>query len=65
MPTDYITRLVLDNKHKSLIGVKDNKVIGGITFKCFERENMTKFIEVWRRRRRSRKRRRRNLRDYV
>jgi len=46
MPKDYITRLVLDLNHRSVVGMKNGKVIGGITFKCFERPNMVKFIEI-------------------
>eukprot|EP01125_Pyxidicula_operculata_P010957 TRINITY_DN3598_c0_g1_i1.p1 TRINITY_DN3598_c0_g1~~TRINITY_DN3598_c0_g1_i1.p1 ORF type:complete len:398 (-),score=67.39 TRINITY_DN3598_c0_g1_i1:451-1644(-) len=46
MPKVYIARLVFDDRHKSLVGIKGGKVIGGITFKCFEKEGMVKFIEV-------------------
>eukprot|EP01125_Pyxidicula_operculata_P019305 TRINITY_DN6990_c0_g1_i2.p1 TRINITY_DN6990_c0_g1~~TRINITY_DN6990_c0_g1_i2.p1 ORF type:complete len:401 (+),score=90.11 TRINITY_DN6990_c0_g1_i2:28-1230(+) len=46
MPSDYITQLVFDDRHKSLIGIKQERVIGGITFKCFEKKGYTKFIEV-------------------
>jgi len=46
MPRDYITRLVLDLNHRSVIGVKGGKVIGGITFKCFDRPGRIKFIEI-------------------
>lgn len=46
MPKDYITRLVFDLNHASIIGLMNGKAIGGITFKCFEREGYTKFIEI-------------------
>eukprot|EP01126_Amoeba_proteus_P006788 TRINITY_DN12386_c0_g1_i27.p1 TRINITY_DN12386_c0_g1~~TRINITY_DN12386_c0_g1_i27.p1 ORF type:complete len:327 (-),score=55.56 TRINITY_DN12386_c0_g1_i27:2-982(-) len=46
MPKDYIMRLVFDCQHLSLIALKDGKVIGGITFRPFSKEGMTKFIEV-------------------
>eukprot|EP01130_Rhizamoeba_saxonica_P012393 TRINITY_DN5213_c0_g1_i2.p1 TRINITY_DN5213_c0_g1~~TRINITY_DN5213_c0_g1_i2.p1 ORF type:complete len:360 (+),score=71.31 TRINITY_DN5213_c0_g1_i2:294-1373(+) len=47
MPKNYITRLVFDESHKSLIGIvgKDT-VIGGITFKTCSRDDSPSFIEV-------------------
>jgi histone acetyltransferase len=35
MPREYIARLVFDRKHRSLIAVKNNKVVGGICFRPF------------------------------
>lgn len=46
MPRDYITRLVLDLNHASVIGVKNGTAIGGITFKCFHKEPYVPFIEI-------------------
>lgn len=46
MPKSYIMRLVFDYQHKSLIGVKAGKVIGGITFRPFVKEGYVSFIEV-------------------
>lgn len=36
MPKDYITRLVLDRNHKTMVGFKNGKVVGGICFRPFE-----------------------------
>jgi GNAT superfamily N-acetyltransferase len=46
MPKVYIARLVFDFGHKSLIAIKNDQVIGGITFRPFEKEGNTHFIEV-------------------
>jgi histone acetyltransferase len=46
MPKIYITRLVLDRTHYSLIGIKNGRLIGGITFKPCNKPNVPKFIEV-------------------
>jgi histone acetyltransferase len=46
MPKSYIMRLVFDLQHKSLIGIKSGKVIGGITFRPFVRDGFVSFIEV-------------------
>jgi hypothetical protein len=46
MPKDYISRLLLDTRHHSLIGVKDSKIIGGITFRLCEKPVESKFVEV-------------------
>lgn len=46
MPKDYIARLLLDSRHHSLIGVKENKIIGGITFRLCEKPEESKFVEV-------------------
>lgn len=46
MPKNYITRLVFDNQHKSLVGVKNGKIIGGITFRPFKKEGCTSSIEI-------------------
>ena len=35
MPGEYIVRLVLDRKHKSMIAVKGNQIIGGVCFRYF------------------------------
>jgi len=46
MPKNYIMRLVFDFQHKSLVGLKNGKVIGGITFRPFEKEGFVPFIEI-------------------
>lgn len=46
MPKNYIMRLVFDFQHKSLVGLKNGKVIGGITFRPFNKEGYVPFIEV-------------------
>ncbi len=35
MPKDYISRLVFDHNHRSMVGYKGNRVVGGITFRPF------------------------------
>jgi histone acetyltransferase len=35
MPREYIVRLVLDRKHKSLVLLKNNKVVGGICYRPY------------------------------
>lgn len=35
MPKEYITRLVFDTKHRSLLGFKNKMLVGGITFRPF------------------------------
>ena len=35
MPREYIARLVFDRKHRSLVALKRDKVIGGISFRPF------------------------------
>ena len=37
---EYIVRLVLDPRHHSMICLKNNAVIGGITYRPFWRQNM-------------------------
>jgi histone acetyltransferase len=46
MPKSYIMRLVFDLQHMSLIGIKNGKVIGGITFRQFVKTGYVSFIEV-------------------
>lgn len=48
MPKDYITRLVFDPRHKSLIGLRNSElVIGVLTFRVCEKEgDLLPFIEV-------------------
>jgi len=46
MPKSYIMRLVFDLQHMSLIGIKNGKVIGGITFRQFVKIGYVSFIEV-------------------
>lgn len=43
MPTEYISRLVLDRRHKALAMVKQGTIIGGIQFRPFVDRN---FIEI-------------------
>ena len=40
MPKEYIVRLVMDPRHHSMICLKNNTVIGGITYRPFWRQNM-------------------------
>ena len=35
MPREYISRLVLDRKHRSLLAIKNDRVVGGICFRPF------------------------------
>jgi hypothetical protein len=35
MPREYITRLVFDRKHRSLLALKNGRVVGGICFRPF------------------------------
>lgn len=43
MPTEYISRLVLDRRHKALAMIKNKVIIGGIQFRPFPERN---FIEI-------------------
>jgi len=43
MPKEYITRLVLDKHHRSLLLIKHDKVVGGICFHSFHDEG---FVEI-------------------
>lgn len=41
MPKEYITRLVLDRRHRSVALVrKDDTVLGGITYRAFEPQRL-------------------------
>lgn len=44
MPKEYITRLVFDPKHRSLALIKNNKPIGGITFRMFPTQGFTEIV---------------------
>ncbi len=44
MPREYITRLVFDPKHKCLVLVKDNRVIGGICFHMFPSQGFSEIV---------------------
>lgn len=44
MPKEYISRLVLDPKHKCLSLIKDNQVIGGICFRMFPDQGFTEIV---------------------
>lgn len=46
MPKIYIARLVYDFGHMSLVAIKNDTVIGGITFRPFRKEGVICFIEV-------------------
>lgn len=35
MPREYIARLVLDRKHRSLLAIKNDRVVGGVCFRPF------------------------------
>lgn len=43
MPTEYISRLVLDRRHQAVAMVKQGTIIGGIQFRPFKERN---FIEI-------------------
>ncbi|CAG0915004.1 unnamed protein product [Notodromas monacha] len=44
MPKEYITRLLMDPKHKTLTLVKDGRPIGGICFRCFKPQGFTEIV---------------------
>nr|XP_033816459.1 histone acetyltransferase KAT2A isoform X3 [Geotrypetes seraphini] len=44
MPKEYITRLVFDPKHKTLVLIKDGRVIGGICFRMFPSQGFTEIV---------------------
>uniref|UniRef100_A0A0B7AGV5 histone acetyltransferase n=1 Tax=Arion vulgaris TaxID=1028688 RepID=A0A0B7AGV5_9EUPU len=44
MPKEYITRLVFDPKHKCLVLIKQNHVIGGICFRMFPTQCFTEIV---------------------
>ena len=44
MPKEYITRLVFDHKHKTLVLVKDNQPIGGICFRLFKKQGFSEIV---------------------
>eukprot|EP01114_Cavostelium_apophysatum_P014276 TRINITY_DN3658_c0_g1_i1.p1 TRINITY_DN3658_c0_g1~~TRINITY_DN3658_c0_g1_i1.p1 ORF type:complete len:928 (+),score=296.49 TRINITY_DN3658_c0_g1_i1:268-3051(+) len=43
MPKEYIVRLVMDRNHRSLVLLKNNNVVGGITFRPFHSQG---FLEI-------------------
>lgn len=63
MPKNYIARLVFDVAHKSLVAIKYGKIIGGITFRPFEKPGCISSIEVKKcnNKKRNREREKRNL----
>jgi len=44
MPKEYITRLVFDPKHRTLVLIKDGRPIGGICFRMFPLQNFTEVV---------------------
>uniref|UniRef100_A0A6G1SK60 histone acetyltransferase n=2 Tax=Aceria tosichella TaxID=561515 RepID=A0A6G1SK60_9ACAR len=44
MPKEYITRLVFDPKHRTLALIKNNRPIGGITFRIFPTQGFTEIV---------------------
>ncbi|XP_057293322.1 histone acetyltransferase KAT2A-like [Hydractinia symbiolongicarpus] len=44
MPKEYITRLVFDPKHRTLVLIKDGRPIGGICFRMFPTQNFTEIV---------------------
>ncbi|XP_005096521.2 histone acetyltransferase KAT2A isoform X2 [Aplysia californica] len=44
MPKEYITRLVFDPKHKCLVLIKNNHVIGGVCFRMFPTQCFTEIV---------------------
>jgi len=44
MPKEYITRLVFDHKHRTLVLVKDNQPIGGICFRLFKSQGFSEIV---------------------
>jgi len=46
MPKHYIVRLVFDVQHRSLVALKNGKIIGGITFRPFHKPGCVSSIEI-------------------
>ncbi|XP_018019022.1 histone acetyltransferase KAT2A [Hyalella azteca] len=44
MPKEYITRLVFDHKHRTLVLVKDHQPIGGICFRLFKKQGFSEIV---------------------
>jgi len=44
MPKEYITRLVFDSKHRTLVLIKDGRPIGGVCFRMFPTQNFTEIV---------------------
>jgi len=44
MPREYISRLIFDPKHRTLVLIKDGRPIGGICFRMFPRQNFTEIV---------------------
>lgn len=44
MPKEYITRLVFDRKHRSMIAVKTGKVVGGICYRPFFAQRFAEIV---------------------
>uniref|UniRef100_A0A915I7H8 histone acetyltransferase n=1 Tax=Romanomermis culicivorax TaxID=13658 RepID=A0A915I7H8_ROMCU len=44
MPREYIVRLVFDAKHRNLVLVKSNQVIGGVCFRIFYKQGFTEIV---------------------
>mmetsp|Transcript_4578 Transcript_4578/g.8623 ORF Transcript_4578/g.8623 Transcript_4578/m.8623 type:complete len:466 (-) Transcript_4578:221-1618(-) len=43
MPKEYIVRLLMERNHESVIAIKGNTVVGGVTFRTFRRQG---FAEI-------------------
>ncbi|XP_065053694.1 histone acetyltransferase KAT2A-like isoform X1 [Rhopilema esculentum] len=44
MPREYISRLIFDPKHRTLVLIKDGRPIGGICFRMFPKQNFTEIV---------------------
>ena len=44
MPKEYITRLVFDPKHRSLVIIKNNSVNGGVTYRPFPSQGFSEIV---------------------
>ena len=44
IPKEYITRLIFDSQHKSLILFKNDQVIGGICFRPFPHKGFSEIV---------------------
>ncbi|CAG9859546.1 unnamed protein product [Phyllotreta striolata] len=44
MPIDYITRLLFDPKHRTIVLTKENRPIGGICFRPFKTQGFTEIV---------------------
>ena len=44
MPRTYITKIVFDGCHESLVVLREDRIIGGACFRCFSKQNFAELV---------------------